>query len=192
MDNEKEFWSNRTLLEVGKIVITALVLLIVAIPEGLPLAVSIAMALSINYMKEDMILIKNVESLQTCAMLDELCVSKTGTLTKGDLTVAKIHVKRDDDEGEDIAYDNGYVQKSKAIKGSIYMNSSPIRASKLKTIDEEIATHNDLNQKRKYKTLMFDELGNEMTSNFKDIIKECIIACSDVRIEINDNAKYEP
>jgi P-type E1-E2 ATPase len=95
----------------GKIVITALVLLIVAIPEGLPLAVSIAMALSINYMKEDMILIKNVEALQTCAMLDELCVSKTGTLTKGDLTVAKIHVKRDDDEGEDIAFDNGCVQK---------------------------------------------------------------------------------
>lgn len=39
---------------------------------------------------------------------------------------------------------------------------------------------------------MFDQLGNELTSNFKDIIKECIIACSDVRIEINDFARYEP
>lgn len=75
------------------------------------------MALSIDYMKGDNILIKNVEALQTCAMLDELCVSKTGTLTIGDLNVAKIHFKRDDDpDAEDIAYDNGYYQKSQAIK----------------------------------------------------------------------------
>ena len=109
LDEEREFLSNRTLLEISEIGITALVLLIVAIPEGLPLAVSIAMALSIDYMKGDNILIKNVESLQTCAMLDELCVSKTGTLTIGELNVAKIHFKRDDDpDAEDIAYDNGY------------------------------------------------------------------------------------
>jgi magnesium-transporting ATPase (P-type) len=35
----------------------------VAIPEGLPLAVSIAMALSINSLKKDKILIKNLESV---------------------------------------------------------------------------------------------------------------------------------
>jgi magnesium-transporting ATPase (P-type) len=37
--------------------------MIVAIPEGLPLAVSIAMALSINSLKKDEILIKNLESV---------------------------------------------------------------------------------------------------------------------------------
>lgn len=41
------FFSNETLLKVGQVFITAVVILIVAIPEGLPLAVSIAMALSI-------------------------------------------------------------------------------------------------------------------------------------------------
>jgi P-type E1-E2 ATPase len=95
IDEELTFLSNQTLLEIGKIIITATILLIVAIPEGLPLTVSIAMALSIDNLKKDQILIKNVESVQTCAMLDELCVSKTGTLTKGDLKVVKIHFKNE-------------------------------------------------------------------------------------------------
>jgi P-type E1-E2 ATPase len=75
------------LLKIGKIAIVAVVIMIVAIPEGLPLAVSIAMALSINSLKKDSILIKNLESVQTCAMLHDICVGKTGTLTKGKLRV---------------------------------------------------------------------------------------------------------
>jgi P-type E1-E2 ATPase len=83
LSGEQDLFSNTTLLELSKIAIVAVVLLIVAIPEGLPLAVSIAMALSINNLKKDEILVKNIESVQTCAMLHDICVGKTGTLTKG-------------------------------------------------------------------------------------------------------------
>ena len=44
--------------------------MIVAIPEGMPLAVSIAMALSVTRLKNDKILIKNLEAIQKCAVLD--------------------------------------------------------------------------------------------------------------------------
>ena len=88
---DQVLFSNATLLKVGKVAIIAVVLMIVAIPEGLPLCVSIAMALSINSLKKDEILIKNLESVQTCAMLHDVCVSKTGTLTKGKLNVMKFH-----------------------------------------------------------------------------------------------------
>lgn len=91
MTSEQQLFSNETLLKVGKIAIIAVVLMIVAIPEGLPLAVSIAMALSINSLKKDEILIKNLESVQTCAMLHDVCVGKTGTLTKGRMNVVKFH-----------------------------------------------------------------------------------------------------
>jgi len=60
---KNDFLSNNTLLEIGRIVIVAVVLLIVAIPEGLPLSISLAMALSINKLKEDEILIKNIQSV---------------------------------------------------------------------------------------------------------------------------------
>jgi len=59
----RSLFSTVSLLEVAKIVIVAVVLLIVAIPEGLPLAVSIAMAMSIESLKKDEILIKNIESI---------------------------------------------------------------------------------------------------------------------------------
>jgi magnesium-transporting ATPase (P-type) len=57
----------------------------------MPLAISIAMALSINRLKKDNILIKNLEAVQTCAMLHDLCVSKTGTITTGELKVKRFH-----------------------------------------------------------------------------------------------------
>lgn len=60
---EYEVFSNVSIMKFAKIGISAIVLLMVAIPEGLPLAVSIAMALSINSLKKDNILIKNLESV---------------------------------------------------------------------------------------------------------------------------------
>jgi len=62
-DSKKSVMSNETILKIGQIWISAVVVLVVAIPEGLPLAVSIAMALSITSLKEDEILIKNLESI---------------------------------------------------------------------------------------------------------------------------------
>jgi P-type E1-E2 ATPase len=82
-----EYFSNDTCLRMIQIFIIAICILIVAIPEGLPLAVSVAMALSISKMKKDNILIKNVEAVQKCASLHDICVSKTGTITEGEMHV---------------------------------------------------------------------------------------------------------
>ena len=78
-----------------RIAIIAICILIVAIPEGLDLAISIAMALSITKMKQDKILIKNVEAVQKCAMLHDICVSKTGTICEGDLHVASYQLVKE-------------------------------------------------------------------------------------------------
>jgi len=61
--SNKNLFSNETLLLLTKSVEIALLILVVAIPEGLPLAVSIAIVLSINSLKKDNILIKNLESI---------------------------------------------------------------------------------------------------------------------------------
>lgn len=81
--------SMQTVLKLAKIVIIACCIMIVAIPEGLPLAVSIAMALSINKLKNDQILIKNVEAVQTAAMIHDICIGKTGTITTGEMKVKR-------------------------------------------------------------------------------------------------------
>jgi len=52
-DSSLNLMSNETVLRAVKLAILAVCMLIVAIPEGLPLAVSIAMALSVSKLKHD-------------------------------------------------------------------------------------------------------------------------------------------
>lgn len=85
---DKALFSNATLLLLVNDLVLAICLLIVAIPEGMPLAISVAMAMSVDAMKSDRILIKNLEAVQTCALLHDICVGKTGTLTEGEMHVA--------------------------------------------------------------------------------------------------------
>ena len=80
--------SNETLLKFCHIGIIAVVIVIVAIPEGLALSVSIVMSFMVNKLKNEHILIKNIEALQKMAMCHEISISKTGCLTTGDMSVA--------------------------------------------------------------------------------------------------------
>lgn len=68
------------------------------------------MALSITKMKKDKILIKNVEATQKCAILHDICVSKTGTLTEGEMHVATYQVV-----SQNNVHDNDYNDKPTAF-----------------------------------------------------------------------------
>ena len=89
---EGNLFTTQTMVYGAKIAIMAIVLLIVCIPEGLALAAQIAMALMIGKLKDDKILVKNPDAIQKAATITDICVSKTGVLTKGDGKVTKYHV----------------------------------------------------------------------------------------------------
>jgi P-type E1-E2 ATPase len=74
---------------VCKIAIVAVVIMIVAIPEGLPLSIQLAMSFSVSKLKKENILIKNMNAIQKMAMCHEVCISKTGCLTTGEMFVDK-------------------------------------------------------------------------------------------------------
>ena len=85
--------SNPTLIKLLQIVTISITVIIVAVPEGLPLAISISMAFSIDTMKNKSgLLIKNLEAFETMGTVTELCVGKTATLTKNDMTVNSFYV----------------------------------------------------------------------------------------------------
>lgn len=113
---QDDFFSNKALIELLNIGIIAAVLMLVAIPEGLPLAVSIAMALSISRLKKDNILIKNLEAIQSSAMLHDLCVGKTGILTEGKMNVKKYMLgqgeKEKDRTHDSVKTPSGFVKDS--------------------------------------------------------------------------------
>ena len=67
--------------EIIKIFILAITLVVVAVPEGLPLAVTLAFAFSVMKMKKENNLVRKLQSSETMGGANEICSDKTGTLT---------------------------------------------------------------------------------------------------------------
>ena len=65
----------------------AVALLVVCIPEGMPLVISMAMAFSVDSLKQQHLLIKNLDALETAGQLVDILTGKTATLTEGDMSV---------------------------------------------------------------------------------------------------------
>ena len=66
--------------------------IIVVIPEGLPLVITLSLAYSVTYMKNDGLLIKRLDCPETNATINQILIGKTGTLTTGDLKVKRFWV----------------------------------------------------------------------------------------------------
>lgn len=91
---EKEFLDRETLMRLLDFFTTALTIIIVAVPEGLPLAVSISLAYSIDTMKKDNLLVKNQAACETMGTVSNICTGKTATLTKNEMTVQQLFLAR--------------------------------------------------------------------------------------------------
>jgi Ca2+ transporting ATPase len=73
--------------------IVAVSIIVVAVPEGLPLAVTIALAYSVGKMKEENNLVRFLQACETMGGADNICSDKTGTLTKNRMTVTRMFVQ---------------------------------------------------------------------------------------------------
>ena len=73
-----------------KIIVLTISILVVAIPEGLPLAVTLSLAFSVQKMMEDKNLVRQLSGCETMGNANYICTDKTGTLTKNVMTVHSI------------------------------------------------------------------------------------------------------
>jgi len=72
-----------------------MVILLVAIPEGLPMSVSISLAHSTTRMyKYENILIRKLDAPERMGQITEICCGLTGTLTSGDMRVEKFYAEQ--------------------------------------------------------------------------------------------------
>ena len=76
--------------------IIGVTVIVVAIPEGLPMAVTIAFAFSVDKMKKEHNLVKHLDKSEAMGNVNNVCTDKTGTLTKGEMRVAAFFIEDED------------------------------------------------------------------------------------------------
>ena len=74
--------------------LVGITIVVVAVPEGLPLAVTISLAYSVNQMRKEKNLVRKLEAAETMGGANEILTDKTGTLTENKMTVVQIYAKQ--------------------------------------------------------------------------------------------------
>ena len=95
----------------------AIALAVSAVPEGLPAVVTVSLALGVRELAKRKALVRRLASAETLGATDIICSDKTGTLTKGEMTVRKIYVNNKMIDVTGVGYEP---------KGDFLVNGVPI------------------------------------------------------------------
>jgi Ca2+-transporting ATPase len=87
-----DFFSWGSFEEVVHAFVLGVTLVVVAVPEGLPLAVTISLAYSMSKMIKDKNFVRHLAASETMGEATAICSDKTGTLTENRMTVTKAFV----------------------------------------------------------------------------------------------------
>ncbi len=94
--------SVETLLTIVQFLMSAVVVVIVAVPEGLPLSVTLALAFSMKTMAKEHNLVKKMHACETIGAVNLIFTDKTGTLTQNSMSVVEKDVSAENAELLDI------------------------------------------------------------------------------------------
>ena len=101
---KRKGWDATSWEELTETLMTVVAILVVAVPEGLPLAVTLTLAYSVGKMKEQKNLVRHLRACETMGAVAEVCTDKTGTLTLNRMQVVgayfldTVTINRDDRE----------------------------------------------------------------------------------------------
>ena len=88
-------WSLEALMTEVQFLMGAVVVVIVAVPEGLPLSVTLALAFSMKTMAKENNLVKKMHACETIGAVNVIFTDKTGTLTQNQMRVVDYDVEPD-------------------------------------------------------------------------------------------------
>ncbi|MDR0652201.1 MAG: calcium-translocating P-type ATPase, PMCA-type [Synergistaceae bacterium] len=101
----------------------AVIIIVMAVPEGLPLMIAIVSALNMGKMLKDNVLVRKIAGIETAGSLNILFSDKTGTITKGQLE-AVTFVSGDGKEYR--SYEQVVGELGKLLSLSIHHNTSAV------------------------------------------------------------------
>ena len=128
-------WSLATLLTEVQFLMGAVVVIIVAVPEGLPLSVTLALAFSMKTMAREKNLVKKMHACETIGAVNVIFSDKTGTLTQNCMTVVDVDVK---DENREMLNIIGAINSTANWSNGNQVLGNPTEGAILKSIGSEL------------------------------------------------------
>jgi len=101
--------------------------MVCCVPEGLQVTVSSALAINVLKMAKQNVLVKRLSAVQTLGSVTVICTDKTGTITKGEMTVTKLWVKDRIIEVSGLGY---------MPVGDFTINGIPLKEGETKSLDK--------------------------------------------------------
>lgn len=119
------------------IFIVAITIIVVAVPEGLPVAVTLALSFATKRMLKENNLVRNLRACETMGNATTICSDKTGTLTQNKMTVvagvlgSNLHFARDSaaESGDDILTFPTAFERTSTSVGILLLQSSAINST---------------------------------------------------------------
>ncbi|XP_073286804.1 putative calcium-transporting ATPase 13, plasma membrane-type [Primulina huaijiensis] len=104
-NGNKEFHGGGTKVDdavnkVVRIIAASVTILVVAIPEGLPLAVTLTLAYSMKKMVADQAMVRKLSACETMGSATTICTDKTGTLTMNQMEVTTFWLGKESMQGK--------------------------------------------------------------------------------------------
>jgi P-type Ca2+ transporter type 2C len=109
-------------------ILVAVTLTVAAIPEGLPLCVTIALTSGCAEMVKENVLVRKIAAVETLGSASIICTDKTGTLTEGKMTLVAMHAGGVDYTVTGKGFDPT-VGKITTSNGTDASNDAPIQAT---------------------------------------------------------------
>ena len=103
------------------IIMLCVSIIVVAIPEGLPLAVTLSLAFSIKKLMDFKNLVRKMHACETMGGANYICTDKTGTLTKNEMNVFRVLTAKGQIELKETIEDNDTkaLDKKKNVKNEL-------------------------------------------------------------------------
>lgn len=94
-------WGGKDYFYMAEIVLKyfmmAVTLIVMAVPEGLPMAITLSLALNMRRMLQSNNLVRKLHACETMGAVTVICTDKTGTLTQNKMQVSALELKQGDE-----------------------------------------------------------------------------------------------